>query len=81
MDEAGVITGQEDDRRSKFLGRSDATRWCERSELIHHLFGDCFHHQGAHQAGGYGVDPNATRAVFSRSQAFVKSSRAARLAP
>ena len=28
VDEAGIITGEEDDRRSKFLGLSYATCWC-----------------------------------------------------
>jgi hypothetical protein len=28
VDEAGVITGEEDDRRSEFLGLSYATCWC-----------------------------------------------------
>jgi hypothetical protein len=27
VDEAGIITGEEDDRRSKFLGLSHATCW------------------------------------------------------
>src|SRR5271165_3213083 len=62
--EAGIITGEEDDRRSKFLGLSNATCWCQRCELTHHLLGDCFHHAGARRAGGNGVDPDTTRAVF-----------------
>jgi len=28
VDEAGIITCEEDDRRSKFLGLSYATCWC-----------------------------------------------------
>jgi hypothetical protein len=28
VDEAGIITGEEDDRRSKFLGLSYAACWC-----------------------------------------------------
>jgi hypothetical protein len=28
VDEAGMITSEEDDRRSKFLGLSYATCWC-----------------------------------------------------
>jgi hypothetical protein len=28
VDEAGIITGEEDDRRGKFLGLSYATCWC-----------------------------------------------------
>ena len=62
--EAGIIAGEEDDRRSKFLRLSYATCWCQRCELIHHLAGDCFHHPGARRAGGDGVDPDTTRAVF-----------------
>src|SRR5579875_1066945 len=64
VDEAGLVTCEEDDRRSKFLGLSYATCWRQRCELIHHLLGDRFHHAGARRAGGDGVDPDTTRAVF-----------------
>ena len=58
VDEAGIITGEEDDRRGQFLGLSDATCWCLGCGLLHHLFGDTFHHRRARRAGGNGVDPN-----------------------
>src|SRR5579872_4858437 len=64
VDEAAVITGEEDDRRSKFVGLSYATCWCERCELIHHLLGDCLHHSGARRARRNGVHPNTPPAVF-----------------
>jgi len=32
VDEAGIITGDKDDRRSKLLGLSDAACWCEKCE-------------------------------------------------
>ena len=49
-------------------------------ERIHHLLGDCFHHSGARGPGATAFTRTPS-GPYSAAQAFVNSSRAARLAP
>ena len=52
MDEAGIVTRQENDRRGMLLGPSDATCWCHRRVPIHQFLENTFHHASARWASG-----------------------------
>ena len=81
MDEAGFITGQENDRRSKFLGLE------RRDPLVLMPRGGSPSRRAHPSIIRVRVGPGATALTrtplgpYSAAQAFVNSSRAARLAP